>query len=53
MCIHPPSPYLDEHFLTYEVICIQDVFLKAHLLLHHHVVNVIVLIEFDPHLQGH
>jgi hypothetical protein len=43
------SPYLDEHFLTCEAICIEDV---NTLLLHHHVVDMAILIEFDSHLQG-
>ncbi len=51
--IKRPSSYLDEHLLTYKVICIQNIILKTQLLLHHHVVNMVLLIDFNPHLQGH
>jgi len=42
-----------QQFLTYKVICTQDVIQGTHLLLHHHMVDMIVLIKFVSYMQGH
>jgi hypothetical protein len=47
------SPFLDGHFLTYKVIYIQDVASRTILQLLHHIINVIIYIEINSHLQGH
>jgi hypothetical protein len=43
----------DQQFLTYKVIYTQDVTQGTHLLLHHHMVNMIALIKLVSYMQAH